>query len=261
MDNLPITAGTYRSAPQRIGWFSRIFPSIAFFLRLTPIVLRAAAKAKASRYDGLEWAKSSLAVVRALEKSGVEFEIKGLEHLQSTDGPCLIVGNHMSTLETMVLPGVIQPLREVTFVVKRALVEYPIFKHVMRSRNPIAVSQTDPRGDFKLMMTGGQERLKEGVSLVVFPQGERTLTWDPQQFNSIGVKLASRAGVPIVPLALKTDAWGLGPIISDFGKIDPHKKVHFEFAPPIQVGGRGAEENEAIIRFISDKLSQWSDEP
>lgn len=251
------TDSSYRTAGRRISWFARAFPSIAFFARMTSIVLRAAWKAKRGKYDGEAWAGSSLEVFQALENVGVKFDIKGIEHLRAVDGPCLIIGNHMSTLETMVLPGIIQPLRETTFVVKQQLITYPIFKHVMISRNPIAVTQTDPRGDFKLMMSGGQERLADGVSLVVFPQGERTQAWDPKQFNSIGVKLASRAGVPIVPVALKTDAWGLGAIISDFGKIDPSKTVHFEFAPPTEVNGRGAEENQAIVEFITEKLNDW----
>jgi len=163
----------------------------------------------------------------------------------------------MGTLETMVLPAIIQPIREVTFVVKKALVDYPVFKHVMRSRDPIAVTQTDPRADLKLMLKGGQQRLAKGISLVVFPQGERSSGFEPSQFNSIGVKLAGRADVPIVPLALKTDAWPVGKIISDVGTIDPSKKVCFAFGEPVRVEGRGAEENEAIIQFISEKLKQW----
>lgn len=260
VSKLSVVNGAYRTSPRRISWFGRAFPSLAFFIRYTGIVLRAAAKAKWSTYDGHAWTQSSLQVIDALEKSGVEFEITGIEHLHTVEGPCLVVGNHMGTLETMVLPGIIQPVREVTFVVKRALITYPIFKHVMLSRNPIAVSQTDPRGDFKLMMSGGQERLANGVSLVVFPQGERTLVFEPDQFNSIGVKLASRAKVPIVQLALQTDAWALGPVISDFGKIDPSKKVRFAFGPPITVEGRGADENESIIQFISEKLATWKSE-
>lgn len=256
---LPYTNGSYRTPERRISWFSRTFPSIAFFLRYTVIVLSAAYKAKRGLYDGAAWAKSSLDVIHSLEAVGVKFEISGIDNLELPNGPCLVVGNHQGTLETMALPGIIQPIRNVTFVVKRQLIEYPIFKHVMISRDPIAVSQTDARGDFKLMMTGGQERLANRVSLVIFPQGERQPVWDPSKFNSIGVKLASRAKVPIVPVALKTDAWALGPIISDFGKIDPSKKVHFEFGPPVVVEGRGAEENQTITDFIGERLERWGE--
>ena len=198
--------------------------------------------------------------MEALESVGVEFEVTGIEHLKNVDGPCLIVGNHQGTLETMILPGIIQPFLEVTCVVKQSLVNYPVFKHVLRSRNPIAVSQTNPRADLKLMLSGGQERLAAGVSLFVFPQGERSLVFDPNQFNSIGVKLAGRADVPIIPLALKTDAWPVGEILSDVGLIDASKKVHFAFGEPLHVEGRGAEENATIIAFIEEKLQLWETE-
>ncbi len=254
---LPVTDDTYRTAPLRVSWLARRFPSLVFFARLTSIVIRAGMKAKWSTYDGQDWIRSSWEVTHALESVGVQIEVTGLRNLRAVEGPCLVVGNHMSTLETMVLPGLIQPLRQVTFVVKEQLINYPIFKHVMRSRNPIAVTQTDPRGDLKRMLRGGLERLAQGISLIIFPQGERTQNFQPGEFNSIGVKLASRAKVPIVPLALRTDAWDLGAIISDFGKIDPSKKVHFAFGPLLAVKGRGAAENEKIIQFISEKLSAW----
>ena len=257
---LPFVDGEYRTAPRRISWLARTFPSVVFYLRLATLVFHAAIKAKWSTYTGQDWTNSSLKVLHALEKVGVEFEVTGVEHLEAVDGACLVVGNHMGTLETMILPGIIQPIRNVTFVVKQALVSYPIFKHVMRSRNPIAVSQTDPRADLKLMLTGGLERLGNGISLVVFPQGERSLTFEPSQFNSIGVKLASRSKVPIVPLALVTDAWELGSVVSDVGKIDPSKKVRFAFGSPLTVEGRGAEENEAIIQFVTEKLRGWEQE-
>ena len=258
LSELPVNEGIYRTAPRRVSWLARIFPSLVFYCRMISIVFRASLKAKRGTYNGEAWTKSSLEVLHALESVGVEVEITGIDHLRQVDGPCLIVGNHMGTLETMVLPGIIQPIRPVTFVVKQELVTYPIFKHVMRSRDPIAVSQTDPRGDLKLMLSGGRERLANGISLVIFPQGERNLVFNPSQFNSIGVKLAGRAGVPIVPLALKTDAWPLGKIISDFGRIDPSKKVHFAFDRPLRVDGRGTEENEAIITFVSRKLADWA---
>lgn len=257
LSELPVTDGAYRTASRRISWLARTFPSFVFFTRLTFSVLRAAAKAKWSTYSGQDWVVGSLEVMHALESVGVEFEITGIDHLKKVDGPCLIVGNHHGTLETMVLPAIIQPIRNVTFVVKQSLVNYPVFKHVMRSRDPIAVTQTDPRADLKLMLQGGQERLAKGVSLVVFPQGERSSGFEPSQFNSIGVKLAGRADVPIIPLALKTDAWPVGKIISDMGTIDPSKKVYFAFGEPLRVKGRGTEENASIVAFIEEKLREW----
>lgn len=260
MTQLPIVDGEYRTAPRQVSWFARWFPSTAFYGRLAGIILRAGYQASRGRYGDQEWVDSSLEVVRALEQVGVEFEVTGMQYLEQHGSPCLVVGNHMSTLETTVLPGLVQPYRDVTFVVKQSLLDYPVFKHVMRSRNPIAVSQTDPRGDFKLMMDGGLERLARGISLIVFPEGKRMATFNPAQFNTIGVKLARRAGVPIVPFVLDTGAWAIGKWIPDVGKIVPARKVRIAFGAPIEVQGRGTEEHAAIVQYISTRLAEWKDE-
>jgi 1-acyl-sn-glycerol-3-phosphate acyltransferase len=260
MQQLPIVDGQYRSVPRKVSWVARWFPEIALYSRLIWVILRASHMAKRGRYGDEQWVESSLAMLRALEDVGIELEVTGLEHLEYRGTPCLVVGNHMSTLETTVLPGLVRPYRKVTFVVKDRLLEYPVFKHVMRSRDPIAVTQTDPRRDFRLMMEGGMERLAKGISLIIFPEGSRMASFDPERFNTVGVKLARRAGVPIVPFALDTSAWAIGKWIPDFGKLDPTRKVHLAFGEPIEVQGRGTEEHEAIVRFISAKLAEWKQE-
>jgi len=71
------------------------------------------------------------------------------------------------------------------------------------------------------------------------------------------VKLAGRAGVPLVPFALLTDAWALGRRISDLGRIYPNRKVRIAFGAPLVVDGRGAEQQQALIDFIAAKLAGW----
>ncbi len=254
---LPVADGAYRTAPRPIGLLARTFPSTAFYLRFFSIVWGASRLAKRSKYDGRAWSHSSYEVLDALESVGVRVEVTGIDRLEALDSPCLVVGNHMSTLETAILPCIIQPIRHVTFVVKQALVEMPVFKHVMRSRDPIVLAQTNPREDLKTMLTEGAARIEQGVSVVVFPQGRRTPVFDAAEFNTIGVKLAHRTGVPIVPLALMTDAWALGRPFPDIGRIDPARPVRFAFGEPLCVTGRGTEENRAIIDFIQSKLREW----
>lgn len=249
--------GTYRSPPRRPSLLARALPSWAFYPRFLGIVWRAGVTAKRSQYGYREWTQSSVDVMRALESIGVRFEITGIEHLQKLRTPFLTVGNHMSTLETAVLPSVIQPIHDVTFVVKQSLLDYPVFKYVMRSRDPVAVSQSNAREDLKTMLVEGSARLNRGVSLVVFPEGSRRPAFDPGRFNTIGVKIAQRSAAPIVPLALDTSAWGIGNWIPDFGRIDPTKTVRFAFGEPMTVHGRGADEHQACIDFIQNKLREW----
>ena len=61
----------------------------------------------------------------------------------------------MSMMETLILPVMVQPIKPVTFVVKETLLSYPVFKHIMLSRNPIAVTRTNPRQDLKTVLNEG----------------------------------------------------------------------------------------------------------
>ncbi len=255
----PITfeGDTYRTKPGRITFLSRTFPALPFYLRLLTLVVKASRMAKQGRYDTKEWCESSLTTLRALEQTGITVEVTGLDNFRTLDGPCVFIGNHMSTLETFVLPVLISSFKEATFVVKQSLVEYPVFKYVMRARNPITVGRANARDDLKAVLEGGAERLKAGASIIIFPQTTRTPVFAPEQFNSIGIKLAKKAGVPVVPIALKTDAWGNGKLLKDFGKIEPAKTVHFAFGKPLRIRDRGSEEHQQIIDFITEKLKGW----
>ncbi len=232
-------------------------PSLLFYRRLLCIVFSGSRQAKHGSYDVNDWSRSSLETKLALERVGVEFDISGREHFRNLDGPCVFIGNHMSTLETFVLPCLIAEYKDTTFVVKQSLVDYPVFKYIMRSRDPITVGRQNPRDDLRAVLDGGAERLQRGMSIVVFPQTTRSEVFDPSEFNSIGVKLAKKAGVPIVPIALKTDAWANGRLLKDFGRIDPSRKVHIAFGEPLRIIGRGDEEHRKTVDFISAKLRQW----
>ncbi len=247
---------TYLTGQRPISWVSRNVPSARFYTSFVWVVIRSSIKAKQGRYDSEDWAQSSVDVLRLLENVGVTVEITGGKNIKEPDSPVIFIGNHLSMLETMVLPSVIVPYRPVTFVVKQSLLDYPVFKHVMRSRNPIAVSRTNPRQDLKTVIDEGRERLSRGISIIIFPQTTRT-AFDPNQFGSIGIKLAKRAGVPVVPLALLTDAWGNGKRFKDFGRINPAKKVHFCFGNPLEINGKGTEEHQQIIDFIQGNLARW----
>jgi len=216
--------------------------------------------ARMGKYDYERWNDSSLAVLRVLESAGVHVEINGIEHIKEIKTPFVLIGNHMSFLETVLLPIMIVPYHKITYILKESLFHYPVFKHIIRSRKPIGVTRTNPRKDLKAVMGQGVERLREGISIIVFPQTTRSHDFDPKQHSTIGVKLARKAGIPIVPLALKTDALRNGKIQKDFGKLDPSRKVFFSFGQPLMVQGRGHEEHQAILDFIGMKLDEWKDQ-
>jgi 1-acyl-sn-glycerol-3-phosphate acyltransferase len=157
----------------------------------------------------------------------------------------------------MVFPGLIAPHRDVTFVVKDSLVRHPLFGPVMRSREPIIVGRAEPRKDFEIVMSQGMSLLSRGISIVVFPQSTRSDVFRPEEFNSIGVKLAKKAGVKVVPVAIKTDFWGNGKIIKEIGPLNHLKPIMIKFGEPFPVTGNGKEENQKIIDYIIGHLRNW----
>jgi 1-acyl-sn-glycerol-3-phosphate acyltransferase len=257
LEKLPFHNGTYITDPSKASLFAKRMPSFGFYRRMAAIVFSSSSLAKRGLYGDKEWSESSLAIMKALEHVGVVFEVTGADHFINLQPPCVFIGNHMSALETFVLPCIIEPFKDVTFVVKQSLIDYPVFRHVMRSRAPIVVSRTNPREDLKAVLEGGTERLNAGRSVIIFPQTTRTPAFDPAEFNTIGIKLARKAAVPVIPIALQTYAWGNGKHLKDFGRIDPSKKVCFAFGEPLAVTGNGAAEHRKIIEFISSALKTW----
>ncbi len=247
----------YRSPPQRPGVLARRFPGGCFYVRVAGVVLRAYWYARRGAYTDKRWIRDSHAILRAVESVGISIEVANPSVFGRLDGPCVIVGNHMSTAETFLLPGIVCPFQPVTFIVKRSLMRYPIFKHVMLSRTPVVVGRENPRDDLRAVLEEGAQRIADGVSVVVFPQTTRSPVFDPARFNSIGVKLARRAGVPVIPLALKTDAWGNGRWFKDVGPIDPGRTMHIAFGEPLQVAGSGRDIHGAVVAFIAEHLESW----
>ncbi len=222
--------------------------------------MRSGSLARKGKYDEAAWQSSSREIYNFVEDVGGRIQISGIENLENLDGPCVIVANHMSFLETVLLPGMVLRSHEMTFVIKESLLRYPIFKDVIQVCSPIAVTRTNPRQDLKKVLNEGTRRLKEGVSVAVFPQSTRSHIFNPEQMSSIGVKLAKKADVPIIPLALKTDALKNGTIIKDIGRFDTSIPVHFSFGKPFRVEGKGNEEQKRVTDYISESIAEWTRE-
>jgi 1-acyl-sn-glycerol-3-phosphate acyltransferase len=256
----PFTGDSYRTPKDRKrSLLAKLSPSLYFYARgITGTVRRAAKMSRRGVYDGNAWTQSSLEVFDAMEAAGGNFEITGMDNIDALEAPVVFVGNHMSTLETFIMPSLIQPKRNVTFVVKESLMSYFWFGDVLRPRDPIVVGRTNPREDLLAVMGKGKKLLGEGTSIIIFPQTTRTDTFDPSKFNTIGAKLAARAGVKIVPVALQTNAWGNGERLKDFGPIRPELPIHFAFGEPITPEGKGDEAHRQTIDFIEGKMQEWN---
>ncbi|OGV63644.1 MAG: hypothetical protein A3K19_08470 [Lentisphaerae bacterium RIFOXYB12_FULL_65_16] len=231
--------------------------ALAFYPQVFWIVWRARCKSVRGQYGHEQYARSGLATLQAVERCGGTVEITGLDHLRAAPAPVVVISNHMSTLETFVLGTMLIPEKPMTYVVKDSLLTHAFFGPVMRSREPIAVTRTNPREDLKTVLKQGVAKLAAGTSLVVFPQSTRMVGFVVSRFNSIGAKLAERAGVAVVPLALQTNFWGNGKWIKECGPVGRCKEVRFAFGPAIPAGTPSRQTQAAVVEFLHQRLPAW----
>lgn len=241
-------------------WKFRLLPCTTFLLLsdlVFKLMFKARRKALKNQLSPDDLSGVCVQFARLCERTGVKIHLTGLEHIATDKSPCVFVGNHMSTLETFLLPGIVHPFKPVTFVVKESVLDQRLFGPIVKILNPIPVNRQDPRADLKKVLAEGVKALKEGTSLIIFPQTTRASTFDPASFNSLGEKLAKRAGVPVVPVAVKTDFWSPGRMIKDLGSIRPDKDIHIAFGKPMDSSINPKKLHQDIIDMICGKLTGW----
>jgi 1-acyl-sn-glycerol-3-phosphate acyltransferase len=235
------------------GWAATVF----YYTRLLSLIYNSSKVAQKGQYSLEKWATDSQNILGFVEEVGGRHHVSGMKEMIHHPGPVVFIANHMSMLDTFLLPGLIVPFHRATFVVKESLLRYPVFGAIMRAVRPIALERKNPRKDLKVVLEQGQQLIRNGCSLVVFPQSTRSTRFDATTFNSLGVKLAKQAGVFVVPLALKTDFQANGRFIKEMGRVDPKKTVHIKFGRPLPVTGNGQATQQAVIEFIEENLLRW----
>jgi 1-acyl-sn-glycerol-3-phosphate acyltransferase len=251
---------TPEDAPRYLGDRLALGTRWFFLFHFSRIVLKSRRLAIRGVYNDELWVKASLEHLRDVEGCGGRFHVRGMNLVRSAGGPLVFIGNHMSTLETFVLPCLLVPIQPITFIVKESLVRHPFFGPIMRSRRPIVVGRRHPREDLQAVLTQGPKILGEGTSIIVFPQASRSEVFDPSLFNTLGIKLARKARVGVIPIALRTDFLGNGRLIKDFGPVRRDRPIHIEFGERLAVHGTGEAQHRTIVRFIESRLDSWKRE-
>jgi 1-acyl-sn-glycerol-3-phosphate acyltransferase len=113
-------------------------------------------------------------------------------------GPAVIVANHLSLLDILVLYGFFRPFK---WVAKGELFRVPIVGWNMVINDYVRVWRGD-RDSVRKMMQHCREHLARGAPVLLFPEGTRSLDGRLQRFKDGAFKLAFEAQVPLFPVAL-----------------------------------------------------------
>ena len=129
---------------------------------------------------------------------GIKISVKGREHIDPKKS-YIFVSNHASMFD---IPTVFVALNgNVNIVFKKELTYVPVWGWALRFGHFIMIDRSNPR-DAMASIERAAKSIRSGSSVILFPEGTRTLDGKLQSFKRGAFSLAVKAGVPIVPLTI-----------------------------------------------------------
>lgn len=134
---------------------------------------------------------------KLIKLSDSTVNVHGLENI--LEGPVLFVSNHQSNMDIAIICGFIDKPKG--FIAKKELKKLPLINKWITLAGSIYLDRENPRKSMEGILEG-IKTLKNGHSLVVFPEGTRSRGDKMGEFKSGSFKLATKSKVPIVPLTI-----------------------------------------------------------
>lgn len=133
-----------------------------------------------------------------LRAAGAKVILQGEERIPK-DQPVVFVSNHQGNFDIPLLLGYISTPK--AFVAKIELSKFPIVSNWMEQMKCVFMDRADIRQSLTVINQSA-EYLEQGYSTVLFPEGTRSKGGKMGAFKAGSLKLAKKAGVPIVPVAI-----------------------------------------------------------
>lgn len=134
-----------------------------------------------------------------ISSAGIKLEIKGLERLEKGKN-YIFVANHLSVFDIPALYAVLP--YKIGFIAKKELFKIPLFGRIMLSSNSLPVDRGSARQARKSLDMAIEKIKKNRISIVVFPEGTRSISGDLGAFKQASFTLPIESEIDIVPIAL-----------------------------------------------------------
>jgi 1-acyl-sn-glycerol-3-phosphate acyltransferase len=191
------------------------------------------------------WAYLQLWMVRQI--CGLHFSVEGSANIPK--GNHVSMWKHSSAWETIAQMIIFPPQ---AWVLKRELTWIPLIGWAMQVLKPIAINRKASTSAVNQVLTQGQQRLSQGLWILIFPEGTRMPHGQTRRYGVSGALLASRAGCKIVPVAHNS-----GRFWARRGLLKKQGIIRVVIGPPIDTAGRSPRElNEIAQHWIEDTVKQ-----
>jgi len=164
----------------------------------------------------------------------------------NTNKAVLFVGNHRSNFDSLILiTSIDSPL---IFIGKKEIKKFPIIGKWFVDIGCIFIDREDTKSAINSIMEG-VKKIKEGYSLVIFPEGSRTKEKIVKEFKPGSLKLAQKTKANIVPITF----------VNTEECYEIHKKlksasVHLDIGKEIDIEEKNLKTTTEIATYVSDLI-------
>jgi 1-acyl-sn-glycerol-3-phosphate acyltransferase len=184
--------------------------------------------------------------------SGIRLVVRGLAHLPA--GPCVVVANHSSYIDGVVMQAALPP--HFAFVIKREMVSVPLASLLLRRLGSEFVerfnrhrSAADAR---RIARTAGT-----GQALAFFPEGTFNARPGLGKFHGGAFVIAARAGLPVVPVAIR----GARSVLPPTAALPRPGRIEVQVLAPLRVPANAATAAVELKKAARDQILARIDEP
>ncbi len=222
----PLTAAVCFSAMADVRWFRK-------------------SKAKAQQFPRA-WGRLLCRI------ANIRVRVEGGEDLDPAR-PYIFIGNHCSMADIMAFSGYIR--HDYRWIAKKELFKIPVFGTGMKAVDYIPIDRSHGREAVQSLNDAAQ-RIAEGSSVILFPEGTRSPDGHLQPFKTGAVLLAIKAGVELVPVGFNGTHQALpkGKLLSRGGE------VLLRIGPPVPAAGFKAKDKQALAALLQERVAGLLDE-
>jgi 1-acyl-sn-glycerol-3-phosphate acyltransferase len=193
------------------------------------------------------WGRSILAASR------IKVTVTGMSNIDPAS-PYIYMPNHQGNFDIPVLLGHLGV--QFRWLAKMELFKIPIFGRAMRKAGYISIDRNNRESAFKSLAVAANQ-IKNGVSVLIFPEGTRSRDGKIQSFKKGGFVMAIDAGVPIVPVVITGTR-----AIMPKGKFRVYKgHVRMDIQKPIPTSTYTRETKAALMEGVRRVICEKFDPP
>lgn len=179
-----------------------------------------------------------------MEQFGCDLHIHGEENIPDS-GPVVIMSNHQGYADIPVLFAVFRKF-QFGFIAKQYLAKIPFYGKWMPRIRSVFIENDDPREALRAINTG-IEYINDGFSMVICPEGTRSRGTEVGPFMRGAVKLATKPGVPIIPVAIN----GTYRMFEETGVVRG-VRIDVRVYPPIPTEGLSRKEEKELADKVEN---------